>query len=77
MNNLKFLAIGLFVIFAGLFIFSKVRKDPTRDVTSIDSSSKAPRVHKKMSKTIKVVPPSKFKKKVNFIGIRVAWWQGL
>ena len=58
MNNLKFVAIGLFVIFAGLFIFSKVRKDPTRDVASIDSSSKAPRVHKKMSKTVKVVPPS-------------------
>ena len=36
MNNLKFVAVGLLIVFIGLFTFSKFKKDdPQREVASI------------------------------------------
>ena len=58
MNNLKFVAISLFVIFVGLFIFSQVREDgPGRDVASIEPPP-TPKVEANLTKREKVIPPS-------------------
>ena len=51
MNNLKFVAVGLFVVFIGLFTLSKFKKDDSqREVASIEKGKPKDMVEKRDSK---------------------------